>query len=78
MSNTEGSFWYSKPDVIISRDLADELLDVLIELRNLVSKTHTRYDKIIENYQNVTDELESAIEQSNWEKLIENEVKEET
>ena len=65
MSNTEGSFWYSKPDVTISRDLADELLDNLIELRNLVSKTHTRYDKIIENYQNVTDELESAIEQSN-------------
>jgi hypothetical protein len=65
MSNTEGSFWYSKPDVTISRDLADELLDDLIELRNLVSKTHTRYDKIIENYQNVTDELESAIEQSN-------------
>ena len=65
MSNTEGSFWYSKPDVTISRDLADELLDDLIELRNLVSKTHTRYDKIIENYQNVTDALESAIEQSN-------------
>ena len=65
MSNTEGSFWYSKSDVTISRDLADELLDDLIELRNLVSKTHTRYDKIIENYQNVTDELESAIEQSN-------------
>ena len=65
MSNTEGSFWYSKPDVTISRDLADELLDNLIELRNLVSKTHTRYDTIIENYQNVTDELESAIEQSN-------------
>ena len=42
-----------------------ELLDDLIELRNLVPGTHTRYDKIIENYQNVTDELESAIEQSN-------------
>jgi hypothetical protein len=52
-------------DVTISRDLADELLDDLIELRNLVSKTHTRYDKIIENYQNVTDELEFAIGQSN-------------
>ena len=62
MSN---SFWYSKPDVTISRNLAEELLDNLSELRNLVSKTHTRYDKIIENYQNVTDELESAIEQSN-------------
>ena len=65
MSNTEGSFWHSKSDVTISRDLADELLDDLIELRNLVSKTHTRYDTIIENYQNVTDALESAIEQSN-------------
>ena len=65
MSNTEGSFWHSKPDVTISRDLADELLDNLIELRYLVPGTHTRYDKIIENYQNVTDALESAIEQSN-------------
>ena len=52
----------SKPDVIISRDLADELLDNLIELRNLVSETNTRYNMIIEYYQNTTDELESAIE----------------
>ena len=51
----------SKPDVTISRDLADELLDDLIELRNLVPAMHTRYDIIIENYQNTTDELESAI-----------------
>ena len=55
----------SKPDVTISRDLADELLDDLIELRNLVSETNTRYNMIIENYQNTTDELESAIRQSN-------------
>ena len=52
----------SKPDVTISRDLADELLDILIELRNLVSETNTRYNMIIEYYQNTTDELESAIE----------------
>ena len=52
----------SKPDVTISRDLADELLDDLIELRNLVPAMHARYDIIIENYQNTTDELESAIE----------------
>ena len=52
-------------DVTISRDLADELLDDLIELRNLVSETNTRYNMIIENYQNTTDELESAIRQSN-------------
>ena len=51
----------SKPDVTISRDLADELLDNLIELRNLVSETNTRYNMIIEYYQNTTDELESAI-----------------
>ena len=49
-------------DVTISRDLADELLDDLIELRNLVSETNTRYNMIIEYYQNTTDELESAIE----------------
>ena len=49
-------------DVTISRDLADELLDDLIELRNLVSETDTRYNMIIENYQNTTDELESAIQ----------------
>jgi len=49
-------------DVTISRDLADELLDDLIELRNLVSETNTRYNMIIENYQNTTDELESAIQ----------------
>ena len=55
----------SKPDVTISRDLADELLDNLIELRNLVSETNTRYNMIIESYQNTTDELESAIRQSN-------------
>ena len=55
----------SKPDVTISRDLADELLDDLIELRNLVSETNTRYNMIIESYQNTTDELESAIRQSN-------------
>ena len=52
-------------EVTISRDLADELLDDLIELRNLVSETNTRYNMIIENYQNTTDELESAIRQSN-------------
>ena len=52
-------------DVTISRDLADELLDDLIELRNLVSETNTRYNMIIESYQNTTDELESAIGQSN-------------
>ena len=52
-------------DVTISRDLADELLDDLIELRNLVSETNTRYNMIIESYQNTTDELESAIKQSN-------------
>jgi len=52
-------------DVTISRDLADELLDDLIELRNLVSETNTRYNMIIESYQNTTDELESAIRQSN-------------
>jgi len=52
-------------DVTISRDLADELLDDLIELRNLVSETDTHYNMIIENYQNTTDELESAIRQSN-------------
>ena len=51
-----------KPDVTISRDLANELLDDLIELRNLVSETNTRYNIIIEYYQNTTDELESAIE----------------
>jgi len=38
-------------DVTISRDLADELLDDLIELRNLVSETNTRYNMIIESYQ---------------------------
>jgi len=65
MSNTEESSWYRKPDIIISRDLADELLDNLIELRNLVSETDTHYNMIIESYQNVTDELESAIGQSN-------------
>ena len=64
MSNIKGSFWYSKSDVKITRDLADELLDGLIELRNSVSETHTRYDKIIEDYQNVTDKLESAIVES--------------
>ena len=53
-------------DVTISRDLADELLDDLIELRNLVSETNTRYNMIIESYQNTTDELESAIKQSNF------------
>ena len=52
-------------DVTISRDLADELLDDLIELRNLVSETNTRYNMIIESYQNTTDELEFAIRQSN-------------
>jgi hypothetical protein len=52
-------------DVTISRDLADELLDDLIELRNLVSETNIRYNMIIESYQNTTDELESAIKQSN-------------
>ena len=52
-------------EVTISRDLADELLDDLIELRNLVSETNTRYNMIIESYQNTTDELESAIRQSN-------------
>jgi len=52
-------------DVTISCDLADELLDDLIELRNLVSETNTRYNMIIENYQNTTDELEFAIKQSN-------------
>jgi len=52
-------------DVTISRDLANELLDDLIELRNLVSETNTRYNMIIESYQNTTDELESAIRQSN-------------
>ena len=61
MSNTEGSFWYSKSDVIISRDLADELLDNLIELRNLVPSTHTRYNEVVAHYKNVTNELESAI-----------------
>jgi len=66
MSNFEDIYpiSFSKPDVIISRDLADELLDGLIELRNSVSETHTRYDKIIEDYQNVTDKLESAILES--------------
>jgi hypothetical protein len=54
----------TKSDVTISRDLADELLDDLIELRNLVSETNTRYNMIIESYQNTTDELESAIRQS--------------
>jgi hypothetical protein len=66
MSNFEDIYpiSFSKPDVKISRDLADELLDGLIELRNSVSETHTRYDKIIEDYQNVTDKLESAILES--------------
>ena len=65
MSNTEESSWYRKPDIVISRDLADELLDNLIELRNLVSETDTHYNVIIESYQNTTDELESVIGQSN-------------
>jgi hypothetical protein len=47
--------------VTISRELATNLLDDLIELRNLQSETHPRFGQFLETYIKESEELEKAI-----------------
>jgi hypothetical protein len=47
--------------VVISRELAENLLDDLIELINLQSETHPRFGQFLETYIKEFGELEKAI-----------------